>query len=92
MSVKITKGEITYLAKRICKINEALHYACMLAEELALDETLREILLMKDDAILLELQKKVFKYGDLDGPTNVTACEYYLEKATEILSAVFFCE
>lgn len=90
MAEKITKGEITYLAKRICKINEELQYACMLAEELALDETLRRILTEKDEAVLHELREKVLKYGDLDSPTDVTACEYYLEEASKILSAVFY--
>lgn len=90
MADKITKGEIIYLAKRICKINEQLQYACMLAEELALNETLRKILSEKDEGVLRELQEKVHKYADIDSPTNVTGCEYYLEEATEILSAVFY--
>lgn len=92
MQDKITKGEITFLAKRICKINDQLQYACMLAEELVQNETLRQILSKKDESVLSELRAKVLKYSDLESPTNVTSCEYYLEEATEILSAVFYEE
>lgn len=92
MAEKITRGEITYLAKRICKINDQLQYACMLAEELTHNEMLQRILAEKDEAVLRELREKVMKYGDLDSPTNVTDSEYYLEEATEILSAVFYEE
>lgn len=88
--MEITKGEITFLAKRICKINEVLHDACMLAEELCHNEMLGEILLEKDKAVLDELRQKVQKYADTESPANMTVNEYYLEKVTEILSAVFY--
>lgn len=90
MTGKITKGEITFLAKRICKINEVLHDACMLAEELCHNETLKEILLEKDGPELAQLRQKVQKYADTESPANMTVCEYYLEEATEILTAVFY--
>lgn len=92
MAERITKSEITYLAKRICKINEELLYACMLAEELAHNETLLKILIQKDESVISELREKVLKYGNLDSPTNVTASEHYLEEATKVLSAVFYEE
>lgn len=87
---KVTKGEITYLAKRICKINEVLHDACMLAEELCHNEVLHEILLEKNEVVLSELREKVLKYADTESPANMTVNEYYLEEATEILSSVFY--
>lgn len=90
MADKITKGEITFLAKRVCKINEVLHDACMLAEELCHNEVLHKILLEKDEAALAELREKVQKYADIESPANMTVNEYYLEEATEILSSVFY--
>lgn len=86
----ISKGEVTFLAKRICKINEVLHDACTLAEELCHNETLEEILSVKDETVLSELRQKVQKYADIESPANMAVNEYYLEKATEILSAVFY--
>ena len=68
MAHKIKKSEITYLAKRICKINEQLLNICLSAEELVQDETLRNIFFEKDEAVLRELQEKVLKYSDLEEP------------------------
>ena len=90
MSNKITKGEITYLAKRICKINEALHDACMLAQELCHNEVLHQILLEKDEATLTKLRERVQKYADTESPADMTGNEYYLEEVTKILSTVFY--
>lgn len=90
MANKISRGEVTFLAKRICKINEVLHDACILAEELCHNEVLRNILLERDDAVLAELRKKVLKCADTESPANMTVNECYLEEVTEILSAVFY--
>ena len=92
MAHKIKKSEITYLAKRICKINEQLLNICLSAEELVQDETLRNIFFEKDEAVLRELQEKVLKYSDLEEPTDVIACEYYLEEVHKILFSVFYNE
>lgn len=85
----MAKSELTVLAKRICKINDVLHDACMLAEELCHNEALREILSTKDKAALTELREKVQKYANTESPANMTENEYYLEKATQILSDIF---
>ena len=90
MAEKISRGEITYLAKRIRKINEALHDACMLAQELCHNEVLHQILLEKDEATLTELREKVQKYADTESPADMTGNECYLEKATELLSTIFY--
>lgn len=90
MTDKITKGEITYLAKRICRINDVLMDACMLAEELCHNEVLKQILMEGNEPALAELREKVQKYTNYETAADMTGNEYYLEKATELLSSVFY--
>lgn len=86
---KITRGEITILAKRICKLNRELTAVCMAAEELTKNEDLRYLLQNQQSPEWQLLKMKVEKFSDGDWAVDVTSHEGELEEVTKILFALF---
>ena len=83
------KSEITYLAKRICKINEKLFEAISAAEELTHDENIKSILSDPNSSEFLNLCAKVNKYTNVYTAADTCLYGSELDDATEILKMVF---
>lgn len=85
-----THGEITSMAKEICKVNSKLLDAIMSAEQLSHDKDIHDLLLYPDSHEFQELQRKVSKYSDYDTAADTNLYGADLDEATAMLRAIFF--
>lgn len=90
MSEYFSRGQITILAKKICRINRVMSDACLLAEELSHDEMLQEILNADDKSMLEDLRRKVLKYTEIEEAVDTRACAAELDDATDLLTVIFY--
>ena len=91
MEEKITKGELTLLAKRICKVNREALYLLTDAEELVKNETVQHLMRMRKNgcAEWEQLNEKVQKYAEDDACADIIRYGACLDELADLLSAVW---
>lgn len=86
-----TKGQITEMAKKICKVNDALHTAIGWCEELSHDDEISELLNNKEnyqDEYRL-LVERIIKFTKRFDGADGRSFESDIDDATDLLTIAY---
>jgi hypothetical protein len=89
--MQYSKGQLSTMAKKICKVNDALHNAISYCEEISHDEDIRELLNNKElyhEEYLL-LIERISKFSKMQCGADAKIYGRDLDDATDLLSIAY---